>query len=78
MIFFKVVELSIKYLGNPAIVKFKTSMTTIFVGYAKAAARLFQSYKLIKLCLRAKLIEVSIGWEVGKHRAKQTEFNREL
>jgi len=62
MTYFKVLEMSAKYMGNLIILNFKKNMTPIFISYAESAAKLFLSFKLIKLALRAKLIGVSIGW----------------
>jgi hypothetical protein len=65
MTYFKVLEISVmstRLISNLTIIKFKMAMTPTFVSYAESASKLFLSYNLVKLGLRAKLIGVAIGW----------------
>jgi GH25 family lysozyme M1 (1,4-beta-N-acetylmuramidase) len=60
------------------IFNFKTKHTPTFSKYAGNAAKTFLNNNLMKLTLRAKLIELSISWESCKLRVKQNEFNKEV
>lgn len=62
MIYFKVLEVSPKYITNLTIYNFKTKYTQIFSRYASQASKIFHGNQLIKLTLRAKLIDLSINW----------------
>lgn len=62
MIYFKVLEVSPKYITNLNIFNFKTKHTQTFCKYASSAARTFLNSNLMKLALRAKLIDLSINW----------------
>ena len=78
MIYFKVLEVSPKYITNLNIFNFKTKHTQTFCKYASGAAKTFLSSSLMKLALRAKLIDLSINWEFSKLRVKQNEFSKEV
>jgi GH25 family lysozyme M1 (1,4-beta-N-acetylmuramidase) len=78
MIYFKVLEVSPKFITNLNIFNFKTKQTTTFSRYASNAAKTFLTNNLTKLALRAKLIDLSINWESCKLRVKQNEFSKEV
>lgn len=78
MIYFKVLEVSPKFITNLNIFNFKTKHTPTFSKYASSAAKTFMNYNLVKLALRAKLIDLSINWESCKLRVKQNEFSKEV
>jgi len=62
MIYFKVLEVSPKFITNLNIFNFKTKHTPTFSRYASQAAKVFLNNNMMKLALRAKLIDLSINW----------------
>lgn len=72
MIYNKVQEASEKYPTHFKIANFKnTGGGTAHARNALEAAKIFSYYKMTKLTLRAKLISVTINWELMKGRVKQ-------
>ena len=62
MIYFKVLEVTPKFITNLNILNFKTKFTPTFIALAETASRIFMNSGLMKLCLRAKLMHLSMSW----------------
>lgn len=58
-------------MTNLTILNFKTKHTITFINYANEASKTFLPNSMMKLGLRAKLIELSILWEASKLKIKQ-------
>jgi hypothetical protein len=74
LIYFNFLEGSTRY-SNLQFLNYKKANIHKILRIADASAKTFKDTKLIKLCLRAKLIALSISWEqIGKTMPKQADL----